>query len=178
MSIKSVMPCNHLILCRPLLLLPSVFPSIRVFPSELALHIRWPSASASALFKSIPMLRTTIAPKTAAQRERLLDALTQLADTTFQMSQFFASHGQSIGLSASTSLHISRGSWVLSPNISFNLKLSLGRMTISPLWAVSVRTISPLDGIRISVIFSFSLPARVERMDGVCAFYTFHTLWA
>ena len=42
MSIESVMPCNHLILCRPLLLLPSVFPSIRVFSSELALHIRWP----------------------------------------------------------------------------------------------------------------------------------------
>ena len=42
MSIESVIPSNHLILCRPLLLLPSVFPSIRVFPSELALHIRWP----------------------------------------------------------------------------------------------------------------------------------------
>ena len=37
-----VMPSNHLILCRPLLLLPSVFPSIRVFSSESALHIRWP----------------------------------------------------------------------------------------------------------------------------------------
>ena len=42
MSIKSVMPFNHLILCRPLLLLPSIFPSIRVFPNKLALHIRWP----------------------------------------------------------------------------------------------------------------------------------------
>ena len=39
MSIESVMPCNHLILCHPLLLLPSVFPSIRVFSSELALHM-------------------------------------------------------------------------------------------------------------------------------------------
>ena len=38
----SVMPSNHLILCRPLLLLPSIFPSIRVFPNELALHIKWP----------------------------------------------------------------------------------------------------------------------------------------
>ena len=36
------MPSNHLILCRPLLLLPSVFPSIRVFSNELVLHIRWP----------------------------------------------------------------------------------------------------------------------------------------
>ena len=42
MSIKSVMPPNHLILCRPLLLLPSVFPRITVFSNELVLHIRWP----------------------------------------------------------------------------------------------------------------------------------------
>ena len=42
MSIKLVMPSNHLILCHPLLLLPSVFPSIRVFSNETALHIRWP----------------------------------------------------------------------------------------------------------------------------------------
>ena len=42
MSIEAVMPSNHLILCRPLLLLPSIFPSIRVFSNESALHIRWP----------------------------------------------------------------------------------------------------------------------------------------
>ena len=42
MSIESVMPSNHLILCLPLLFLPSIFPSIRVFSSELALQIRWP----------------------------------------------------------------------------------------------------------------------------------------
>ena len=42
MSIESMMPSNHLILCRPLLLLPSIFPSIRVFSNESALHIRWP----------------------------------------------------------------------------------------------------------------------------------------
>ena len=42
MSIKSVMPSNHLILCHPLLRLPSIFPSIRVFSNESALHIRWP----------------------------------------------------------------------------------------------------------------------------------------
>ena len=41
MSIESVMPSNHLILCRPLLLLPSIFPSIRVFSNESVLHIRW-----------------------------------------------------------------------------------------------------------------------------------------
>ena len=42
MSIESVMTSNHLILCRPLLLLPSIFPRIRVFFDESALHIRWP----------------------------------------------------------------------------------------------------------------------------------------
>ena len=42
MSIESVMPSNHLILCHPLLLLPSIFPSYRVFSSESVLHIRWP----------------------------------------------------------------------------------------------------------------------------------------
>ena len=42
MSIKSVMPSNHVILCHPLLLLPSIFPSIRVFSNESALHSRWP----------------------------------------------------------------------------------------------------------------------------------------
>ena len=42
MSIESEMPSNHLILCFPLLLLPSIFPSFRVFSSESALHIRWP----------------------------------------------------------------------------------------------------------------------------------------
>ena len=42
MSIESVMPSNHLILCHPLLLLPSIFPSIRVFCKESVLRIRWP----------------------------------------------------------------------------------------------------------------------------------------
>ena len=42
MSIKAVMASNHLILCHPLLLRPSIFPSIRVFSSESVLHIRWP----------------------------------------------------------------------------------------------------------------------------------------
>ena len=48
MSIESVMPSNHLILCRLLLLLPSIFPSIRVFSNESALCIRWPNMGASA----------------------------------------------------------------------------------------------------------------------------------
>ena len=48
MSIDSVMPYNHVILCHHLLLLPSIFPSIRIFSNESALHVRWPSIGASA----------------------------------------------------------------------------------------------------------------------------------
>ena len=47
MSIKSVMPSNHLILCHPLVLLPSIFPSIKVFSNESVLRIKWPSIGVS-----------------------------------------------------------------------------------------------------------------------------------
>ena len=53
LSIESVMPSNHLILCYPLLLQPSIFPSIRVSPIELALGIRWPTYSAICLPASV-----------------------------------------------------------------------------------------------------------------------------
>ena len=55
MSIESLMPSNHLILCRPLLPLPSIFPYIRVFPNELALHISGQSIGASASASVLPM---------------------------------------------------------------------------------------------------------------------------
>ena len=48
-SIESVMPSSHLILCRPLLLLPLIPPSIRVFSNESTLHMRWPNTGVSAL---------------------------------------------------------------------------------------------------------------------------------
>ena len=53
MFIESVMPSNHLIICHPLVLLPSIFPSIRVFSNELVLHIRWPKYW-SFIFKISP----------------------------------------------------------------------------------------------------------------------------
>ena len=66
MSIKSVMPSNHLVLCHPLLLLPSIFPSIRVISNDLALHIRWPeyfnlrfSISPSNEYSGLIVLRLT-----------------------------------------------------------------------------------------------------------------------
>ena len=55
-SIESMMPSNHLIFCHPLLLLPSIFPSIRVFSNESALHVRWPkdwSFSISPLYSEL-----------------------------------------------------------------------------------------------------------------------------
>ena len=55
MSIKLVMPSNHLILCRPLLLLPSIFPSIRVFSSESVLHISGQSIGVPASASVLPM---------------------------------------------------------------------------------------------------------------------------
>ena len=55
MSIKLVMPSNHLILFLPLLLLPSIFPSIRVFSNESVLHIKWPNIGVSASASVIPM---------------------------------------------------------------------------------------------------------------------------
>ena len=55
MFIESVMLSNHLVLCHPLLLMPSIFPSIRVFSNELALCIRWPKIGASASTSVLPM---------------------------------------------------------------------------------------------------------------------------
>ena len=55
MSIVPVMPSNHLILCCPLLLLPSIFPNIRVFSNETALRIRWPKYWSSASASALPM---------------------------------------------------------------------------------------------------------------------------
>ena len=67
MSIESVMPSNHLNLCRPLLLPPSIFPSIRVFSDELALRIRWPehcnfsfSTSPSSDYSGLISFRTDL----------------------------------------------------------------------------------------------------------------------
>ena len=55
MFIKSMMPSNHLILCHPLLLLPSIFPSIRVFSNESAPHIRWPKYWSFASTSVLPI---------------------------------------------------------------------------------------------------------------------------
>ena len=112
MSIDSVMPCNHLILCCPLLLLPSVFPSIRVFSSESVLRIRWPkywsfSFSPSNEYSGLISFRTdqfdrlvvqgTL--KSLLQHHNLKASLLQCsAFFMVQLSQQYIITGQSIAL--------------------------------------------------------------------------------
>ena len=91
MSIESVMPSNHLILCRPLLLLSSIFPSIRVFSNESVLRIRWPKYW-SFSFNIRP---SNEHPGLSSFRMDLLDLLVvqgtlkSLLQTTVQKHQFF-----------------------------------------------------------------------------------------
>ena len=91
MSIESVMPSNHLILCRPLLLPPSIFPSIRVFSNESVLHIRWPkywsfsfSISPSNEYSGLNSFRIDWFDLLAVQ-----ETLENLFNTTVQKHQFF-----------------------------------------------------------------------------------------
>ena len=91
MSIESVMPFNHLILCHPLLLLPSIFPSIRVFSNESAVHIRWQSIGVLASTSVLPMNTQDWSPSgwtgwISLQSKRLSRVF---SNTTVQKHQFF-----------------------------------------------------------------------------------------
>ena len=91
LSIESVMPSNHLILCRPLLLLPSIFPRIRVFSNESVLYIRWPnywnfSISPSNEYSGLISFRLT--SLLSLQSKGLS---TVFSNTTVQKHQFFGS---------------------------------------------------------------------------------------
>ena len=92
MSIELVMPSNHLILCHPLLLLPSIFPSIRVFSNELLLHFRWPknwsfsfSISPSNEYSGLISFRRDWLDLLAVQ-----ETLKIFSNTTVQKNQFFS----------------------------------------------------------------------------------------
>ena len=92
MSIESVMPSSHLILCRPLLLPPSIFPGIRVFSNDSVLHIRWPkywsfslSISPSDEYSGQLSFRMDWLDLLAAQ-----GTLRVFSNTTVQKHQFFA----------------------------------------------------------------------------------------
>ena len=114
MSIESVMPSNHLILCRPLLLLPSIFPNIRVFSNESALHIRWPkywsfslSISPSNEYPGLISFRMDCLDLLAVQGtlQRLLQhhsskasVLRCSASFIFQLSYLYMTTGKTIAL--------------------------------------------------------------------------------
>ena len=92
MSIESEMPSNHLILCHPLFLLPSIFPSIRVFSNESALRIRWPKYWSF----SISISPSNEHPGLISFRMNRLDLLAVqgllrvFSNTTVQKHQFFS----------------------------------------------------------------------------------------
>ena len=94
-SIESVMPSSHLILCRPLLLLPSIPPSIRVFSSESTLHMRWPK-DWSFSFSIIPSKET---PGLISLPSKGLSRV--FSNTTGQKHQFFGAQ-----LSSQSKSHI------------------------------------------------------------------------
>ena len=104
MSIESVMPSNHLILCDPLLLSPSIFPSIRAFSSESALHIRWPeywsfsfSISPSKEHSGLISFRIDWFDLLAVQ-----GTLKRLLQHTVQKHQFFSAQ---LSLSSNSHIH-------------------------------------------------------------------------
>ena len=93
MSIESVIPSNYLILCHPLLLLPSIFPSIRVFSNESVLHIRWHwSIGVSASTSDLPMNTQDWSPLGWTGWISLQsNALSRVfSNTTVQKHQFFS----------------------------------------------------------------------------------------
>ena len=105
MFIKSMMPSNHLILCCPLLLLPPIPPSIRVFSSESALRMRWPSIRVSASASVLPMNTQDLSPSGRTDWISLQSkGLSRVfPNTTVQKHQFFSV--QLSSQSNSTSIH-------------------------------------------------------------------------
>ena len=109
MSIESGMPSNHLILCRPLLLLPSIFPSIRIFSNESALLTSWlESTGVSASASVLPMNTQDWSPSEWTgwiylQSKGLSRAF---SNTTVQKHQFF---GAQLSLQSNSHIHI----WLL-----------------------------------------------------------------
>ena len=96
MFIKSVMPSNHLILCSPLLLLPSIFPSIRVFSNESLLHMRWPKYWSFSFSISPSNEHPGLVGSPCSPRDSRV-----FSSTTVQKHQFFSTQ-----LSSQSNFHI------------------------------------------------------------------------
>ena len=108
MSIESVMPSNRLILCLPLFLLPSIFPSIRVFSNESARHIRWPKYWSFTSASVLPMNIQDWSPLgwigwTSLQSKGFSKVF---SSTTVQKHQFF---GNQLSLYSNSHIH----TWLL-----------------------------------------------------------------
>jgi len=103
-SVESLMPSNHLILCHPLLLLPSIFPSIRVFSNESVLRIRCPSIGASASASVPPMNIQDWFPLglTGSNSLQSKGLSRVFSNTTVQKNQFFGSH---LSLESNSHIH-------------------------------------------------------------------------
>ena len=104
MSIEMVMPSNHLILCCPLLFLPSIFPSIRVFSNESVLHIRWPKYQSFSFsirpcneYSGLISFRMDWLDLLAVQ-----GTLKSFSNTTVQKHQFF---GAQLSLLSNSPIH-------------------------------------------------------------------------
>ena len=97
MSIESVMPSSHLILCHPLPLLPPIPPRIRVFSNESTLHMRWPNVGVSALASVLPMNTQDWSPLEWAGWISLQSkGLSRVfSNTTVQKHQFFGAQSSS-----------------------------------------------------------------------------------
>ena len=123
MSIESVTPFNHLILCHPLLLLPSVFPSIRVFSKESPPPIRWPKCWSFNLSVSPSNEYSGLIPLTLTGLIFLLSkGLSRVfSSTTVQKCQFF-----STWLSLWSSSHIC--TWLLEKTIALTIQIFVGKM--------------------------------------------------
>ena len=91
MSVESMMPSNHRILCHPHLLLPSIFPNIKVFPNELALCIRWPKYWSFSFSNSLSNGYSVLIPLRLAGLISLLSRRFSriFSSTTVQNHQFF-----------------------------------------------------------------------------------------
>ena len=183
MSIKLVLPSNHLILCCPLLLLPSIFPSIRVFFSELALPIRWPkywsfSISPSNEYSGLISFRIDWLDLLAAQgtlksllqyHSSKVSILRSSAFFAVQLSRPYIITGKTIALTIKTSV---RKVTSLLFNMLSRFVIALlprsKRLLISWLQSLSTEILEPkkIKSVTIS-IFSPSICHEVMGLDAV-----------
>ena len=138
MSIKSVMLSNYLILCHPLLLLPSIFPSIKVFSNESALHIRWPNYW-SFSFNISP---TNEHPGLISFRMDWLDLLT-IQGTLKSLLQHYSSKTSIIQRSAFFTVQLSH------PYLTTRKTIALTR------WTFVDKVISLLFNMRSRLVITF-----------------------